>query len=180
MTPTKAATTTTTEASTTTTEATTTKTPKPHLTREDLRDLTKNSIHPRTSTAATTPRRLRPSLFHPASRRPNRLDILAKTTPASTSKKPSRQGILGRTSPSPTSRRPTGLDALSRTTPASSVSRKLVGDRNPPTPKPDRALEEEIHKFFDTSTPKPRRFTVVPRLTTPISINEQEDEANEL
>ena len=177
-TPAEDAATTTAVTSTTTAEATTTK--KPPLTRQDLRDLTKNSIHPKTSTAATTPRRLRPSLFHPASRRPNRLDVLAKTTPVSVSKK-NFAILLGRTSPPPSSRRPTGLDGLSRTT-SSSVSRKPGdGGRNTPTPKPDRALEEEIHKFFDTSTPKPRRFTVVPRLTTAVTNNDQEeDESDEV
>lgn len=44
---------------------------------------------------------------------------------------------------------------------------------------PSALLDEEFNDFFDTSTPKSRRFSIAPRLTTP-GTNDQKDETNQL
>lgn len=44
---------------------------------------------------------------------------------------------------------------------------------------PSALLDEEFNDFFDTSTPKSRRFSIAPRLRTP-GTNDQKDETNQL
>merc|ERR1711892_76270 len=107
-------------------------------------------------------------------------------SPAFSTTTPGATTPSGNTTPRPTRTkffRPPTTEGSSRISnrpsffkPSQERQRTSLFNRNT---SPSALLDEEFNDFFDTSTPKSRRFSIAPRLTTP-GTNDQKDETNQL
>ena len=101
------------------------------------------------------------------------LPSLSTTTPANTTPRPTRNKFFR---PSTTESSSVRSNRPNLFKPSQERQRISLFNRNT---SPSALLDEEFNDFFDSSTPKSRRFSIAPRLTTPRS-NDQKDETNQL